>query len=48
LKDQQFRGESKRSRNPFSRRNYPREIGFNKAEDRYAFGGSSDAVLAFI
>lgn len=33
--------------NPFQRRNYPINAGFNKAEDKYAFGGSSDAKFAF-
>jgi len=34
--------------NQFSHRNYPISAGFNKAEDKYAFGGSSDAVLTSI
>jgi hypothetical protein len=31
--------------NQFLHRNYPISVGFNKAEDKYAFGGSSDAVF---
>jgi hypothetical protein len=31
--------------NQFPQRNYPINVGFNKAEDKYAFGGSSDAVF---
>jgi hypothetical protein len=34
--------------NQFSHRNYPISVGFNQAEDKYAFGGSSDAVFASI
>jgi hypothetical protein len=33
--------------NLISRRNYPISVGFNKAEDKYAFGGLSDAVLTY-
>ena len=43
-----FGKEGAPTRNPFSHRNYPRSVVFNKAEDKYAFGGSSDAVLASI
>ena len=35
-------------RNQFSYRNYPISVGFNNAEDKYAFGGSSDAVFTSI
>jgi hypothetical protein len=34
--------------NQISRRNYPMSVGLNKAEDKNAFGGSSDAVLTSI
>jgi hypothetical protein len=34
------------ARNPFSHRNYPMRVGFNTAEDKYAFGGWSNAEFA--
>jgi hypothetical protein len=45
--DGRFGKEGALSRNPFSRRNYPTSVGFNRAEDKYAFGGSSDAEFVF-
>jgi hypothetical protein len=45
--DWPFDLENMPKRNPFSHRNYPMSVGFNKAEDKYAFGGSSDAEFAF-
>jgi hypothetical protein len=39
--------ENRPTRNPFSHRNYPMSVGFNKQEDKYAFGGSSNAEFAF-
>jgi hypothetical protein len=43
-----FNPEGAGRHNQFSHRNYPFSVGFNKAEDKYAFGGSSDAVLTSI
>jgi hypothetical protein len=40
-----FSPEGAGRHNQFSHRNYPISVGFNKAEDKYAFGGSSDAVF---
>ncbi len=39
--------ENRPTRNHFPDRNYPMSVGFNKAEDKYAFGGSSNADFAF-
>jgi|HubBroStandDraft_6_1064221.scaffolds.fasta_scaffold50348_3 hypothetical protein len=40
-----FRLQDTLQHNQFSHRNYPISVGFNKAEDKYAFGGWSDAVF---
>jgi hypothetical protein len=47
MRDGRFGKEGAPSRNPFPCRNYPMSRGFNRAEDKYAFGGSSDAEFAF-
>ncbi len=41
--DCRFGKEGAAARNAFSHRNYPMSVGLNKTEDKYAFGGSSDA-----